>query len=208
MRPPHPPHPTHQRQRQRCGGRAWLCVLCALRARARLCVWRRRRGLVCWRVLQTSSTRHVSAACHASIASVHACMQPTHPPPQPRFCPLWQPLRLPTLAGFSFEVTHEVKHVLWMFFCDLAILVYKVTCECSVQMHATRTATLATLLRCDTQPRPLPVFLCRRARGRRVPKLGGRWWRVRPCGRRRASCWQRARALREPTLWRCPLPVN
>ena len=27
--------------------------------------------------------------------------------------------------GFSFEVTHEVKHVLWMFFCDTAILVYK-----------------------------------------------------------------------------------
>ncbi len=22
-------------------------------------------------------------------------------------------------------MTHEVKHVLWMFFCDLAILVYK-----------------------------------------------------------------------------------
>lgn len=27
--------------------------------------------------------------------------------------------------GFAFEVTHEVKHVLWMFFCDIAILVYK-----------------------------------------------------------------------------------
>ena len=27
--------------------------------------------------------------------------------------------------GFSFEVTHEVKHVLWMYFCDIAVLVYK-----------------------------------------------------------------------------------
>ena len=29
-----------------------------------------------------------------------------------------------TLALLT-QVTHEVKHVLWMFFCDLAILVYK-----------------------------------------------------------------------------------
>ena len=27
--------------------------------------------------------------------------------------------------GFSFEVTHEVKHVLWMYFNNCAILVYK-----------------------------------------------------------------------------------
>ena len=27
--------------------------------------------------------------------------------------------------GFSFEVTHEVKHVLWMYFCDIAVLVCK-----------------------------------------------------------------------------------
>mmetsp|Transcript_37701 Transcript_37701/g.99654 ORF Transcript_37701/g.99654 Transcript_37701/m.99654 type:complete len:112 (+) Transcript_37701:104-439(+) len=27
--------------------------------------------------------------------------------------------------GFSFEVTHEVKHVLWMYFCDTAVLCYK-----------------------------------------------------------------------------------
>ena len=27
--------------------------------------------------------------------------------------------------GFSFEVTHEVKHVLWMYNCDIAILCYK-----------------------------------------------------------------------------------
>jgi len=27
--------------------------------------------------------------------------------------------------GFAFEVTHEVKHVLWMYFCDIAVLVYK-----------------------------------------------------------------------------------
>ena len=27
--------------------------------------------------------------------------------------------------GFSFEVTHEVKHVLWMYHCDIAILCYK-----------------------------------------------------------------------------------
>ena len=27
--------------------------------------------------------------------------------------------------GFSFEVTHEVKHVLWMYLCDVAILCYK-----------------------------------------------------------------------------------
>ena len=27
--------------------------------------------------------------------------------------------------GFAFEVTHEVKHVLWMYFCDTAILVCK-----------------------------------------------------------------------------------
>jgi len=27
--------------------------------------------------------------------------------------------------NFSFEVTHEVKHVLWMYNCDIAILCYK-----------------------------------------------------------------------------------
>ena len=27
--------------------------------------------------------------------------------------------------GFAFEVTHEVKHVLWMFLSDLSALVYK-----------------------------------------------------------------------------------
>ena len=27
--------------------------------------------------------------------------------------------------GFSFEVTHEVKHVLWMYFCDIGVLVCK-----------------------------------------------------------------------------------
>ena len=27
--------------------------------------------------------------------------------------------------GFAFEVTHEVKHVLWMYFCDIAVLVCK-----------------------------------------------------------------------------------
>ena len=27
--------------------------------------------------------------------------------------------------GFAFEVTHEVKHVLWMYFCDTAVLVCK-----------------------------------------------------------------------------------
>ena len=27
--------------------------------------------------------------------------------------------------GFSFEVTHEVKHVLWMYFAQVAVLVYK-----------------------------------------------------------------------------------
>jgi len=27
--------------------------------------------------------------------------------------------------GFSFEVTHEVKHVLWMYNCDTAILCFK-----------------------------------------------------------------------------------
>eukprot|EP00326_Haptolina_ericina_P014223 CAMPEP_0181204754 /NCGR_PEP_ID=MMETSP1096-20121128/20106_1 /TAXON_ID=156174 ORGANISM="Chrysochromulina ericina, Strain CCMP281" /NCGR_SAMPLE_ID=MMETSP1096 /ASSEMBLY_ACC=CAM_ASM_000453 /LENGTH=111 /DNA_ID=CAMNT_0023295479 /DNA_START=39 /DNA_END=374 /DNA_ORIENTATION=+ len=27
--------------------------------------------------------------------------------------------------GFAFEVTHEVKHVLWMFHWNIAILVYK-----------------------------------------------------------------------------------
>ena len=27
--------------------------------------------------------------------------------------------------GFAFEVTHEVKHVLWMFMSDLSTLVYK-----------------------------------------------------------------------------------
>ena len=27
--------------------------------------------------------------------------------------------------GFAFEVTHEVKHVLWMYNCDIAILCYK-----------------------------------------------------------------------------------
>jgi len=27
--------------------------------------------------------------------------------------------------GFAFEVTHEVKHVLWMYFWNIAILVYK-----------------------------------------------------------------------------------
>ena len=27
--------------------------------------------------------------------------------------------------GFGFEVTHEVKHVLWMFLSDLSALVYK-----------------------------------------------------------------------------------
>merc|ERR1719198_1374325 len=27
--------------------------------------------------------------------------------------------------GFAFEVTHEVKHVLWMYHCDTAILVFK-----------------------------------------------------------------------------------
>ena len=29
--------------------------------------------------------------------------------------------------GFAFEVTHEVKHVLWMYFWNIAILVYKGT---------------------------------------------------------------------------------
>jgi len=27
--------------------------------------------------------------------------------------------------GFGFEVTHEVKHVLWMYFNSVAVLVYK-----------------------------------------------------------------------------------
>ena len=27
--------------------------------------------------------------------------------------------------GFSFEVTHEVKHVLWMYNCDIGVLCYK-----------------------------------------------------------------------------------
>ena len=27
--------------------------------------------------------------------------------------------------GFAFEVTHEVKHVLWMFIADVSTLVYK-----------------------------------------------------------------------------------
>ena len=27
--------------------------------------------------------------------------------------------------GFGYEVTHEVKHVLWMYFGDVAVLVYK-----------------------------------------------------------------------------------
>lgn len=29
--------------------------------------------------------------------------------------------------GFAFEVTHEVKHVLWMYFWNIAVLVYKGT---------------------------------------------------------------------------------
>jgi len=27
--------------------------------------------------------------------------------------------------NFSFEVTHEVKHVLWLYNCDIAVLCYK-----------------------------------------------------------------------------------
>lgn len=34
--------------------------------------------------------------------------------------------------GFAFEVTHEVKHVLWMFLSDLSALVYKGAALCRV----------------------------------------------------------------------------
>ena len=81
---------------------------------------------------------------HAALARLVAS---AFPPPHP---PLSMVLRLPCTSqsaarlvketmdkkyneswvvvigqGFAFEVTHEVKHVLWMFLSDLSALVYK-----------------------------------------------------------------------------------
>ena len=41
--------------------------------------------------------------------------------------------------GFSFEVTHEVKHVLWMYNCDIGVLCYKA----GARQVGTRDAVLA-----------------------------------------------------------------
>ena len=43
--------------------------------------------------------------------------------------------------GFAFEVTHEVKHVLWMYFWNIAILVYKGVCAPARDVEGSQNST-------------------------------------------------------------------